>query len=354
MTPIAAATAPKRLRRWLPWAGGLLGVIALAWVLRGFDFTRFRSILAGANLTLLALVPLSILGEQLVRAWKWRQLLHPLRPVGVWRLFGTIMAGYLLAILIPFGFGTVARSWLVARRESLKLASVLATVALDRLTDGVVFACLVPLALFSVVVDDPTGGVRTGLVWGGAGSFVLFATLLLALVAYRRGALRANVQGEGRLAALLGRLPQRFVPAVQRFAAAFAEGVVWPRETWRGVGIVLASLAIKLLAATHLLWAGLSIGVVLAPAQYLFLIVFLGFLIILGHFIRVIGSFVIGGVFVLGLFGVAAEPALVMVLMVEMASLLSIAVVGAMSLWTQGVALAELRDARGQASEHGV
>ena len=353
MTQAAAATASDLARRWLPWVGGLLGLIALAWVLRGFDFTRFRSIVAGADLRLLALVPLSILAEQLVRAWKWRQLLHPLRPVGVLRLVGTIMAGYLLAILIPFGFGTVARSWLVARRENLKFASVLATVTIDRLTDGIVFACLVPLALFSVVFDDPTGGIRTGLVWGGAGSFLLFATLLIALVAYRRGALSANDQGEGRLAALLGRLPQRFVPALQRFAAAFAEGVVWPRETWRGVGIVLASLAIKLLAATHLLWAGLSIGVVLAPAQYLFLIVFLGFLIILGHFIRVIGSFVIGGVFVLGLFGVAAEPALVMVLMVEMASLLSIAVVGAISLWTQGVALGELRDARRQAGEHG-
>ncbi len=40
-------------------------------------------------------------------------------------------------------------------------------------------------------------------------------------------------------------------------------------------------------------------------------------------------------------------------LMVEMASLLSIAVVGAVSLWTQGVALGELRNARRQAGERG-
>ena len=113
-------------------------------------------------------------------------MLHPLRSVGVIRLFGSIMAGYLLAMLIPLGFGTVARSWLVARREGLKLASVLATVALDRLTDGIVFACLVPLALASVVFDDPTGGIRAGLVWGGALSFLLFAAVLLALAAYRR------------------------------------------------------------------------------------------------------------------------------------------------------------------------
>ena len=347
MTQGAGVCAPRGARRWLPWVGGLLGLLALAWVLRSFDFNRFRSILTGADLRWLVLVPLSILAEQLVRAWKWRQLLHPLRPVGVLRLFGTIMAGYLLAALIPLGFGTIARSWLVARREELKLASVLATVALDRLTDGIVFAFLVPLALFSVVFDDPTGGIRKGLVWGGAGSFALFAAVLFALLAYRRGALGPNRPS----VALLRRLPQRFVPVVQRVAAAFAEGIAWPGEVWRGVGVVLASVAIKLLAATHLLWAGQSIGVVLEPAQYLFLVVFLGFLIILGHFLRFIGSFVVGGVFALGLFGVAPEPALAMVLVVEMANILSIAGVGAISLWAQGVALRDLRAAKAQDGE---
>ena len=321
----------------------------LAWVLRRFDFGRFASILAGADLRLVALVPLAILGEQLVRAWKWRQLLLPLRPVGVLYLFGTIMAGYLLAILVPFGFGTVARSWLVARRENLKLVSVLATVALDRVTDGIVFACLVPVALLSVVFDDPTGGVRTGLVWGGIGSFVLFAAVLLALVAYRRGMFTFD----GRLARMIDRLPQRFAPAVRRTSAAFADGIAWPRETWRGIGVVLASVAIKLIAATQLLWAGVSIGVVLEPGQYLFMVVFLGFLVILGHFMRFIGSFVIGGVFALGLFGVSAEQALVMVLMVEMSSVLSVAAVGAISLSAQGVVLADVRTAKGPEGANG-
>ena len=329
-------------RRWLPWMGALLGLAALVWVLRGFDFNRFQSVLAGADLRLVALVPLSILAEQLVRAWKWRQLLHPLRSVGVLHLFGAIMAGYLLAILVPLGFGTVARAWLVARREDLKLASVLATVAIDRLTDGIVFACLVPIALFSVVFNDPTGNIHAGLVWGGAGSFLLFVALLLALWAYRRGAL----DPEGRIATLIDRLPQRWARVLRRLLTAFAQGITWPREVWRGMGIVLASVAIKLIAVTALLWAGWAIGVMLAPAQYLFVMVFLGFLMILGHFLRFIGSFVIGGVFALGLFGVGAEQALAMVLLVEASSLLSVAVIGAITLWTQGVALAAVTRAQ--------
>lgn len=65
-------------------------------------------------------------------------------------------------------------------------------------------------------------------------SFVLFAAVLLALVAYGRGA----VGSAAPLLALLGRLPQRFVPVVRRVARAFAEGIAWPGEVWRGVGVV--------------------------------------------------------------------------------------------------------------------
>ena len=344
MTPAQLGASPRR--RWLSWIGALIGVATLAWVLRLFDFDRFVTTLAGTDWRFVAVMVLAIAGEQLVRAWKWRQLLYPLRPVGTWRLFGAIMAGYLLAFLLPFGLATIARSWLVARRESLELSAVLATVALDRLTDGVVFACLVPIALLSVVVPDPTGSIRSGLVWAGAGSFVLFALLLFALAAYRHGALGAD----SRLLRLIDRMPARMAGPVRRAAASFAEGITWPRQAWRGAGIVLASAFIKVIAATHFLWAGLAFGVVLQPAQYLFLIVFLGFLIVLGHFIRLVGSFLIGAVFVLGLFGVAEEQAFAMALVVQSGAMLSVAAIGALAMWQQGIALAQVRAAEGDGS----
>jgi hypothetical protein len=222
------------------------------------------------------------------------------------------------------------------------MSAVLATVALDRLTDGVVFALLVPVALLLVVFPDPTGGIRAGLVWGAAGSLVLFALLLLSLVAYKRGASHPR----GWLVLLIMRLPARLAEPVQRVAASFATGVCWPHEFGRGLGIVLASVAIKLIAATHFMWAGIAMGAGLLPAQYLFVMVFLGFLVILGHFARIVGSFVIGGIFALGLFGVSEERALAMVLLVQGASLLSVVGIGTLALWQQGVALSDMRAAR--------
>ena len=304
------APAAHRWRRWFPWLGAVIGVAALAWLLRRFDVDRFLAILAGADIRYVALVPVAIAAEQLVRGWKWRQILYPLRPVATLPLFGAIMAGYLLGLLIPFGFAALARSWLVSRREGVPMSAVLATVALDRLTDGVIFALLVPVAL-----------------------------LLLSLLACKRGALHP----EGWLVRLIARLPTRMAEPVQRVAASFATGVCWPREPGRSLGIVLASVAIKLIAASHLMWAGLAMGAELLPAQYLFIMVFLGFLVILGHFARITGSFIIGGIFALGLFGVSEERALAMVLLVQGASLLSVAGIGAVALWQQGVALSELR-----------
>jgi uncharacterized membrane protein YbhN (UPF0104 family) len=334
---VAVIVAPRH--RWLPWAGALIGLGLLVWILRRFDLDRFLATLASANFFYLALVPASLITEQLVRAWKWRQILSPLKLIGTLRLFGAVMAGYLIASLIPFGFGSVARSWIVARNDGLKLPAVLATVGLDRITDGVVFACLVPIALLAVVFPDPNGGIRTGLIWSGTGSLALFVFLAFALLVYKRGMLSQD----SLVVRLIACLPARWSKSCQRLAISFSDGIVWPQEMWRGAGILLASVAIKLLAASHFLWAGLAFGVVLEPAQYVLVLVFLGFLIILGHFARVAGSFIIGGIFVLGLLEVPNEQALAMVLVVEAAHLLSIAALGALSIWWQGIALAELR-----------
>lgn len=330
-------------RGWWPWIGAALGVAALAWVLQRLDLERFRADFADADVRFILLVPLAIVAEQAVRAWKWRQLLHPMKPaIDTLHLLGAIMAGYLVSIFVPLGAGPLARAWLVARREALTTSGVLATVALDRVTDGIVFALFIPVALVLVVFPDPAGDIHAGLAWAAVGSLLLFALLLLALIAYRRDTLREN----GYAPRLAERLPARFAGPVRGVLVSFAKGIGWPRELWRGFAIVVASVAMKLIAATHFLWACLAFGVALAPGTYLFLMVFLGFAAVLGSWARVPGSFIVAAIFALSLFGVAEATALAAVLVVQGATLLSVAAVGALALWRQGVALADVRMAQ--------
>ena len=77
---------PRRFHRWLPWIGALLGIGTLVWLLRRFDLDRFVAVLAAADARYLAITLLAVIAEQVVRAWKWRQLLYRLRPIGIGRL----------------------------------------------------------------------------------------------------------------------------------------------------------------------------------------------------------------------------------------------------------------------------
>lgn len=325
--------------RWWSVGGAAVGVLALVWVLWHIDYARMQQVAAQADIKFLLLVPLAIAAEQLVRAWKWRQLLHAIRPINTLRLFGAIMAGYFANILIPLGVSPLVRSWLVARLEALKMSTVLATAAIDRFVDGVIFAGFVAVALVFAVFPDPAGNIRYGLIIGGAGNLTLFGLLLYALGRYKRQIGRSD----NWVMCLADRLPARLTERAKQLARGFAEGIVWPREPWRGIGIVFAGVVMKLIAITHFLWAGLAFGIVLRPADYVFLVVFLGFLIILTRLARIPGGFLVGTIFALDLLGVGEEEALAMALVVQSASMLTIVAIGAFALWRSGIALGDLR-----------
>ena len=329
------------------WIATVIGMAACVWLLHDLDYHRFLDIVATADPAYLALVPMAIIGEQWARAVKWRQLLHSLKPIGTAGLFGTLMASYFANLVVP-GISSVARAWLVARREGLRVTAVLATVAIERLIGGIVLTALVPVALAVSVVPGPIGLVQNTLVWTAGVSFTLFSLLLLALVGYRMHVISRT----GSLAWLIRLLPPRVGTLIEKLARAFAEGIVWPKESNRRFRIVLASIAMKLIAATQLMWAGLAVGVHLPPTDYLFLLVFLGLLHAFSISARMLGGFTIGAVIALGFFGVLKEQALAMALIVQGNCLLTVAGLGGLVLWLQGIGPGDLRTAwhRGRGS----
>ncbi len=340
--PLTAATGQirrKRGTRWLSAAGAVVGLGALGWVLAGLDYAVLGATVSRAEPAYVAILAAATALEQLVRAWKWRQILLPLHPVGTPRLFGAIMAGYLANFLVPLGVSPFIRSWLVARLESIRMSAVLAGVAIDRSIDGLVFGALVLGVVILGAIPDPSGDVRAVLVAGGAASLVLIG-LAVALMWRHKRQMGMEV---GWLLSLAGRLPHRLRVRTRALLISFADGIVWPRQGWRRAGIVAAAVAAKLIAAAHLLWAGLAFDTVLTPGAYLVLLAMLGFLAILTHLARVPGGFIVGGVYALGLFGVGAEVAVLMMGTLVATSMAVIGVTGAWALWRHGIALAELK-----------
>lgn len=331
------ARRPLR-RRWLHWLGTAIGLALIALLAWRLDWRRFAEVLPAARPEFVLATFLAITLEQVIRGWKWRQILTPVCRCRTSQLFGAIMAGYLANLLVPLGLSPFVRSWLVARRQNISMSCVLATVAIDRLVDGLVFVGIVGVVLLAAVVPDPNGSIGLGLLLGAGGSAAAITAALALLVHHKR----QSASGIGFALALAGRLPGRLSARARSLALAFADGIVWPREPWRGVAIFVAGIAIKLMAASHLFWAGLAFGVVLEPLAYLALLSILGFIVILAHTARVPAGFVVGAVFSLGLFGVDDATALAMVTVVMAVSMLAVAVFGGWGLWSHGVGLGDL------------
>ena len=332
----------RKATRWR-WFGAAAGLLLLAWVLRDLDLDRLLAVLAGADYRPLLVLPVVAVAEQLIRAVKWQQMLHPLRPIGIGRLFGAIMAGYFANLVIPVRVSPLVRAWLIARLENMRVGTILATVALDRLIDGLVFIIFAAAAVVFVRFPDETGRVEMGLLWGSALSLVVFAGLILCLIALKRGV------GTRFAARLLRWLPARLATPIAEFVRFFRVGIVFPAEARRRFVILLASVAMKFVAVTWFLWAGLAFGVVLTPMDYVFLMVFLGFLAILTGALGLLGGFTAGAVFALGGFGIAVETGLAMALVVQATMMLTFAVIGLGALWIQGLRLGDLL--RGRAGD---
>jgi hypothetical protein len=106
--------------------------------LRSFDLGTAWTSLLGASVPLVALSAAINLVAFLLRAWRWRHLLAPLREgLGLYNLTSTTLIGFTVSYLVPFRVGEVVRPVLLARRERLNPAAAIATVALERLFDMV-------------------------------------------------------------------------------------------------------------------------------------------------------------------------------------------------------------------------
>ncbi len=320
-------------------AAALLALGVFVMVFRDLDLERLSGILRRADLAWIIVLCLSIVAEQLVRAWKWRQIMYDLRPIHTFRLFGAVMAGYFVNMLVPVGLSPLVRAWLVARLEGMAVATVLITTAIERFVDGIVFAVIVGLLLGFAALPTVEGDLRLGLIAAGAGSLTLFGGLIGVLFRYKSHL----TSPDSFIGRNIGGLEKAFGGRLAGLGDGLAEGVIWPKSRARGAGVIVASFTMKLISTSYFLWSGLAFGVLLSPVEYLFIMVFTSFALIMSRFIRLPGGGVIGSAFALKLLGIANEEALTMVLVVHTAAFFMTAGIGAVALSKSGLTMINFR-----------
>jgi hypothetical protein len=171
----------------------LLSAAFLYLFLRTFDLEAAWLSLRAADPALIGLALLANLATFLIRAWRWRWLLAPVRRgIGMDSLVSATFIGFMVSFVVPFRLGEIVRPALLARRERLRWSAALGTVALERILDLMTLLALFLLFMLSARgaalmtgSGDGTGGQAAALLRRGgwvAGAVVLAALPALTLL----------------------------------------------------------------------------------------------------------------------------------------------------------------------------
>ncbi|HEX6287576.1 MAG TPA: lysylphosphatidylglycerol synthase transmembrane domain-containing protein [Herpetosiphonaceae bacterium] len=203
---------------------------------RGLEWSAFYSALRGARYEWLLPAVVVYFGAVWARTWRWHYMLRHMKPVSVARLFPVVVIGYMGNNVYPARAGEVIRSYVLKKKEGVSVSASLATVALERLFDGLVMCAFV----FFALPFAPLPPIYQRIVIGFSLLFfvVLIVFLLLAAQPDRTDALAARL--------INALLPLRIRPGATALASKFLIGLHALRSPREVVMILLTSVAIWL------------------------------------------------------------------------------------------------------------
>lgn len=265
------------------------------------------------------------------RSARWRILLSSVRAIPSRRLYPVLVIGYMANNLLPARIGELSRAYLVGRREDVSPGAVLASVAIERVIDGLTVLVLLVLALPALPMAAWLGGLiqLAGAIFGAAivGSFVL-ALARPSWVAFAAGLLRRLPDPAGDLAA--------------RLLDWFVVGFAILRDSRKLSEALLLSVVIWIVgAATYLLVAG-AFGVGLSPVGAMAAICVVNLATAVPLAPGGLGAFEVAAVAIFSLLGVTGTVAAGITIVLHAVLFLPVVVAGLVFLWRLNLSLDSL------------
>jgi uncharacterized protein (TIRG00374 family) len=228
------------LRSWKFWLGVAVSAIFVYWTASGIHWGEFWVALRQASYWWLVPAVMVYFGALWARTWRWHYMLRHMREVPFRHLFPIVVIGYMGNNVYPARAGEIIRSFVLKRNEGVSISASLATVALERLFDGLVMCVFV----FATLPFVPLPQVYRLLVVSFSALFFLALVVFLALAAN-------PIRTEKLAARLIARLvPLQIRPKVGDLAMKFLHGLESLRSPREVLMIFVSSVAIWLTETT--------------------------------------------------------------------------------------------------------
>ncbi|MDE0886531.1 MAG: lysylphosphatidylglycerol synthase transmembrane domain-containing protein [Myxococcota bacterium] len=127
-----------RISDWRIWLGFGITAVCVWLAVRGIPLVEVAQAIEGTHFwSLLALSAPCYLLSVYFRALRWRYLVQPVAEVPRSMLYRSTALGFAGNNLLPLRVGELIRAWSLARGAKIPLASVVGTIALERVLDAV-------------------------------------------------------------------------------------------------------------------------------------------------------------------------------------------------------------------------
>jgi uncharacterized protein (TIRG00374 family) len=304
--------------------GIAISLAAASILLQSVNVGDALGVLSRADLGTVLFMVVSVALDVGARGARWRTLLAPIRKLAYLRVLGYTFVGYLANNVLPARLGELVRSHALGEGEGVSRTTVLGTVVVERIVDTVI---VVGLAALSVVILDVGGIVATGVVLGAVFVGALVVGLVVAILSHR-------LPGAERVSAAAERFPR-----ILDLARRLREGLAVVSKP----GTVAAALAFSALAWTFsiltFVLGGRALGIELSLAEGALLSSGVALATIVPSGPGYLGTFELTAVGIATQFGVDADAAFAIALLVHAMILLVTSVGGAISALRLGVGL---------------
>lgn len=155
------------------------GMVYLA--TRKLDFSTTGEAMRQADWSVLLPYFLAMAVQHWFRAWRWKFLLEPIRPVPMRRILPVASVGFLAIVSLPLRMGEFVRPYLIADPPRIRMSHGLGTMAVERVFDGLILA-LVTFVAVAEAKTRPEAVVPGWIMGAGIVAFGLFFAVLVAAV----------------------------------------------------------------------------------------------------------------------------------------------------------------------------
>jgi glycosyltransferase 2 family protein len=321
-----------RLRSFRVWVGFAVSIVFLYLAFRGQDIDAIREALRGANYWyVIPAIALYFVGVYL-RSFRWAYVLRAIHPTSARQLFPVVVIGYMANNILPLRAGEFVRSYVLSSRTGIRKTSILATIAVERIFDGLTMLLFILFASLFIALTDQLENVA------------LLASMIFGSVLLLLGLLTTRLAQDVLIARVLPLLPNVARASAERMLESVFTGLSVLRRRNDLIVVSGVSIIAWLFEASMYLLISIGFGLGIGIAAILLVTAVANLATLIPSSPGYVGPFEAGVLLALvGAIGIQRELALSFAIVVHAALYVPITLWGLGYWWRESLSWREMR-----------